>query len=37
LELGRQVAEFILYAEREELAGPDYQPSRNSLARFGWM
>jgi len=30
-ELGRQVAEFIFYAEREELAGPDYQPRREGL------
>ena len=24
-DLGRHLAEFILYSEREELAGPDYQ------------
>jgi len=34
LELGRQVAEFILYAEREELAGPDYQPSQEGLYKW---
>jgi hypothetical protein len=31
LELGRQLAEFILYADREELAGPDYQPRKEGL------
>jgi transposase-like protein len=34
LELGRQVAEFILYAEREELAGPDYQPRKEGLYKW---
>lgn len=34
LELGRQLAEFILYAEREERAGPDYQPSKNGLYKW---
>jgi transposase-like protein len=34
LELGRQMAEFILYAEREELAGPDYQPSKQGLYKW---
>jgi len=33
-ELGRQVAEFILYAEREELAGPDYQPRKEDLYKW---
>jgi len=33
-ELGRQVAEFILYAEREELAGPDYQPRKEGLYKW---
>lgn len=33
-ELGRQVAQFILYAEREELAGPDYYPSENGLQKW---
>lgn len=34
LELGRQVAEFILYSEREELAGPDYQPRKAGLYKW---
>jgi transposase-like protein len=34
LELGRQLAEFILYAEREELAGPDYQPREAGLYKW---
>lgn len=34
LELGRQLAEFILYAEREERAGPDYQPSKEGLYKW---
>ena len=34
LEIGRQVAEFILYAEREELSGPDYQPSEEGLKKW---
>jgi hypothetical protein len=34
LELGRQLAEFILYAEREELAGPDYQPRKEGLYKW---
>lgn len=34
LELGRELAEFILYAEREELAGPDYQPSKEGLYKW---
>ena len=33
-ELGRQVAQFILYAEREELAGPDYYPSQEGLKKW---
>jgi len=33
-ELGRQVAQFILYAEREELAGPDYYPSEDGLHKW---
>ena len=31
LELGRQMAELILYAEREELAGPHYDPCEAGL------
>lgn len=34
LELGRQLAQFILYAEREERAGPDYQPRREGLYKW---
>lgn len=34
LELGRQLAEFILYAEREERAGPDYQPRKEGLYKW---
>ena len=34
LELGRELAEFILYAEREERAGPDYQPRKEGLYKW---
>jgi transposase-like protein len=34
LELGQQLAEFILYSEREELAGPDYQPRKAGLYKW---
>lgn len=34
LELGRELAEFILYSEREELAGPDYQPRKKGLYKW---
>jgi putative transposase len=34
LELGRQLAEFILYSEREERAGPDYQPRKEGLYKW---
>ncbi len=34
LELGRELAEFILYAEREERAGPDDQPRREGLYKW---
>lgn len=34
LELGRDLAEFILYSEREERAGPDYQPRREGLYKW---
>ena len=34
LEMGRQLAEFILYAEREERAGPDYQPRKEGLYKW---
>ena len=34
LDLGRQLAEYILYSEREELAGPDYQPRKEGLYKW---
>jgi transposase-like protein len=34
LDLGRQLVEFILYSEREELAGPDYRPSKRGLYKW---
>ncbi len=34
LELGRQVAQFIVFSEREELAGPDYHPSQEGLYKW---
>jgi transposase-like protein len=34
LELGRELPEFILYAEREELAGPDYKPREAGLYKW---
>lgn len=34
LDLGRELAEFILYSEREERAGPDYQPSQKGLYKW---
>src|SRR5437773_12520202 len=34
LELGRQLVEFILYSEREERAGPDYQPRKEGLYKW---
>jgi putative transposase len=34
LELGRELAEFLLYAEREERAGPDYQPRKEGLYKW---
>lgn len=34
LQLGREIAEFILYSEREELAGPDYQPRQEGLYKW---
>jgi len=27
-ELGRMIAEAIMYIEREEVSGPDYRPSK---------
>lgn len=34
LDLGQQLVEFILYSEREERAGPDYQPTHNGLYKW---
>lgn len=34
LELGRELAEFILYAEREERTGPDYQPRQEGFYKW---
>jgi len=34
LNLGRQLAEFILYSEREERAGPDCQPRKEGLYKW---
>ncbi len=31
LQLGRMVAEAIMYMEREEIAGPDYRPVRGQI------
>ncbi len=31
LELGRMVAEAIMYMEREEIAGPDYRPHSSAM------
>ena len=33
-KLGRQLAEFILFAEREEVAGPDYEPREEGLYKW---
>ena len=34
LELGRMVAEAIMYMEREEIAGPDYRPYRSEVYKW---
>ena len=34
LELGRMVAEAIMYMEREEIAGPDYRPYRSEVLKW---
>ncbi len=34
LELGRMVAEAIMYMEREKIAGPDYQPYRSEVCKW---
>jgi len=34
LELGRMVAEAVMYMEREELAGPDYRPYSSKIRKW---
>ena len=34
LELGRMVAEAIMYMEREEIAGPDYRPYSSDMRKW---
>ncbi len=34
LELGRMVAEAIMYMEREEIAGPDYRPHSSDMRKW---
>ena len=34
LELGRMLAESIMYMEREEIAGPDYQPKSSQVYKW---
>jgi transposase-like protein len=34
LELGRMVAEAVMYMEREELAGPDYRPYSSQIRKW---
>lgn len=34
LELGRMVAEAIMYMEREEIAGPDYRPHSSEMRKW---
>ena len=34
IELGRMVAEAIMYMEREEVAGPDYRPYRSEVRKW---
>src|SRR3989337_966456 len=34
LELGRMVAEAVMYMEREEIAGPDYRPYRSEVLKW---
>ncbi len=33
-ELGRMVVEAIMYIEREEIAGPDYQPTNPGIYKW---
>jgi len=34
LDVGRMLVEFILYCEREQIAGPDYAPKREGLYKW---
>jgi len=34
LQLGRMVAEAIMYMEREEIAGPDYRPYCSQVCKW---
>src|SRR3990172_9932071 len=34
LELGRMVAEAVMYLEREEVAGPDYRPYSSEVRKW---
>ena len=34
LELGRMVAEAVMYLEREEIAGPDYRPYSSEVRKW---
>jgi len=34
LDLGRMVAEAVMYLEREEVAGPDYRPYRSEVRKW---
>jgi len=34
MELGRMMAESIMYMEREEIAGPDYQPKNRDIRKW---
>jgi len=34
LDLGRMVAEAVMYLEREEIAGPDYRPYRSEVRKW---
>ncbi len=34
LELGRMVAEAVMYLEREEVAGPDYRPRSSEVRKW---
>ncbi len=34
MELGRMVAEAIMYMEREEISGPDYRPHSSEMRKW---